>query len=136
MLALYFFVVIHLSLVHSTYDLIDPTPECYTLGLCTEYGEWGTYSSIHPNSEERTQQTFINLARMYPYLYINSSYGNRKFGKNGPTWTYDTEGDCAQAADIPYYWLSSINQASRFGTWDCQYCDDSSCGHTDVQPPE
>ena len=73
-----------------TYDLIDPTPACYTMSLCTAYGEWGTYSSIHPNSEERTQHVMINLARMYPYSYKSSPYGKHVFGTFGNTeWEYD-----------------------------------------------
>ena len=72
---------------------------------------------------------------MYPDDYLSSSYGARLYGRTGPSWTYDDEGYCAEASDIPYYWLSSINQASRFGAWDCQNCDDGSCGHSTCTNP-
>ena len=119
----------------ATYDLIDPTPECYTLDLCQEYGEWGLSSSIHPNSEERALYTLINFARMYPDEYKSSEYGEKLYGTFGPSWEYDNVGDCAQASSVPYYWLSSANQAARFSSWDCQNCDDGSCGHSTCTNP-
>ena len=123
--------------VHSfTYDLIDPEPFCYTDGLCTDYGQWGEYLSVHPNSEERTLQTLINLARMYPDDYLASTYGAKIYGTFGRSWTYDTEGYCGTGADLPYYWVTSINQASRFGQWDCVNCDDGVCGHNTCTNPD
>ena len=97
-----------------------------------EYGKWGTsYTSIHPNSEERALYTLINLARMHPDDYIVSSYGIKKYGTFGATATYYNGTDstyCGVASTVPYYWISSINQAARFASWDCKNCSDGICG--------
>ena len=58
----------------STY-LIDPTPRCHPRNYCP-YGEWGTFPSVHPNSEERTQSVFTNFGRMFPTEFQMSKYGH------------------------------------------------------------
>ena len=122
-------------LVSGTYDLIDPTPRCWNTGYCLQYGEWGTYEAIHPNSEERALRTLINIARMYPTEYHESEYGKYYYSTFGPSWDYNENGYCAQAASVPYYWMSDANQAARFAKWDCVNCN-SSCGHDTCSDPD
>ena len=53
-----------------SFNLIDVTPNCYPMGLCTEYGEWGqSIHSVHPSSEERTLHLLRNVARLFPTEY-------------------------------------------------------------------
>ena len=119
------------------YNIIDVTPKCYTMGLCTEYGAWGkSIYSVHPSSEERTLHLLRNMVRLFPTQYRNSKYGVREWGyKGSDSWTYDTEGYCNQAAEYPTYWYSMGTQAARFHQWDKFTCD-TFIGHESCSNPD
>ncbi len=95
------------------YNLIDPSPRCYTTGFCTAYGKPGAENSIHPNSEEKVQRLMYNIARTTPDEYITSKYGKYMYGTYGPTTSYhDDGGKCGNAVEKPYYWYSDANQVT------------------------
>ena len=107
------------------YNVIDATPKCYTMGLCPEYGEWGSSEySVHPSSEERALHLLRNMARLFPTEYRDSKYGAREWGyKGSDDWKWDDRGYCGKAAEYPAYWYSMGNQAARWHQWDKFTCN-------------
>ena len=118
------------------YNLIDVTPNCFAMGLCAEYGEWGkSIASVHPSSEERALLVLRNIARLFPSEYRASKYGAYEWGyKGSATWEWDSNGFCALAAASPVYSYSMGVQASRFHAWDKFTCDDA-IGHETCASP-
>ena len=119
------------------YNLIDVTPNCYTMDLCNEYGKWGdSIDSVHPSQEERTLHLLRNIARLFPTDYKTSKYGKYQWGYKGSTdWEWSSKGFCNKATSYPTYWYSMGNQASRFHQWDKFTCDDS-IGHETCSNPD
>ena len=119
------------------YNLIDVTPNCYTMNLCLEYGEWGkSLNSIHPSSEERTIHIIRNIARLFPKEFIKSKYGINEWGYTGSnTWQYNKGGYCGNATSYPTYFYSMGNQLSRFHSWDKKTCN-ISIGHNTCNLPD
>eukprot|EP01084_Bolivina_argentea_P056007 102561_1 len=119
------------------YNIIDPTPNCYPMGLCIEYGEWGkSINSIHPSSEERTIHLILNMARLFPTEYKSSKYGIRQFGYTGSDqWEWNTNNFCAIKTSYPTYWYSMGTQASRFHQYDKLTCTHS-IGHDTCTDPD
>eukprot|EP01083_Nonionella_stella_P210326 761545_1 len=109
------------------YNLIDPTPNCYPMGLCHEYGEWGkSLYSVHPSNEERAIHLLRNAARLFPNDYKLSKYGINQWGYSGSnTWQWNANGFCGNATSYPAYWYSMGNQASRFHQFDKFTCNHS-----------
>lgn len=118
------------------YNIIDPTPKCYTMDLCTEYGEWGSsIDSIHPSSEERTLHILRNMARLFPKEYKESKYGVRLWGYKGDSWDWNDKKHCGKGTDYPTYWYSMGTQQSRFHAWDKFTCK-KSIGHETCSDPD
>ena len=119
-----------------SFNLIDVTSNCYPMGLCPEYGEWGkSIDSIYPSSEERTLHLLRNIARLFPTEYRSSKYGALLWGYKGSAeWQWSEKGHCGQSADAPFYWYSMGNQAARFHQWDKATCFES-IGHETCSSP-
>lgn len=125
--------LISVSLVISgndEYNLIDTNPICYDLGLC-EYGYPGGNYSIHPNSEERTQHLFHNMARSFPSKFITSKYGRNEFGTWGEPTTI--ESSCLLLSNYithTTWYDKKLNQMSRWKLWDKYQCEQDAtlCG--------
>ena len=115
------------------YNLIDVTPNCFTMSLCTEYGKWGaSIDSVHPSHEERILHLLRNIARLFPDDYKKSKYGVNEWGyKGSDDWNWHKNGYCGKATSYPTYWYSMGNQASRFHQWDKFTCEDS-IGHQKI----
>lgn len=82
-----------------------------------------TLSGIYPNSEERAQLTFINIARLFPQDFVKSKYGKYEYGTQGPqTVFYDDGGTCGVAAEKPLWHWPDATEAARFHAVSNQKC--------------
>ena len=122
------------SINGNEYNLIDTNPECYDLGLCF-YGYPGSNNSIHPNSEERTQHIFHNIARSFPFLFIDSKYGKYRFGTWGDKTyindncikniTNNNNNDNNNSNILTTWYDPKLNQMARFKQFDDFYCNET-----------
>eukprot|EP01084_Bolivina_argentea_P264396 447853_1 len=112
----------------SAFNLIHTVPLCYTENICIEYGEPGTETSAHPNSEERVQFLFRNIARLYPQQYIKSKYGKYTLGTFGSSTEFDSDPLCGQPVPYPLYYDPQLNELARYHVWDAQNCQET-IGH-------
>ena len=105
------------------YNLIDTNPICYDLELC-EYGYPGGNHSIHPNSEERTQHLFHNIARSFPQRFTNTKYGKYEFGSWGDQTVIESSCVLSSKNITHTTWYDGkLNQMSRWKQWDHNQCD-------------
>ena len=108
--------------VSSLHNLIDTSPSCYTNNLCTDYATPGSILNIHPNSDERAQFLLRNIARLYPTQYIQSKYGKKLFGSFGTPTSFFNDPLCGIPVSYPLYYDQSLNELSRYHSWDVLQC--------------
>ena len=115
------------KIIRVPYNMIDAYPSCHWRGICPMFPPGGQLSAF-PNSEEKAQQIFKNMFRMYANESLSMPWLKWKYGanKNGGLTYYC--GGCDYCGTTSYnrkplYWYSDANQVARFKQYDEKSCN-------------